>query len=258
MDTSDRSEAFDARFERAAESLGRGRPGYPSELYERILAAGGGGRFGTALDLGCGAGHSLAGLFQIAEVVQALEPGEELRTLAQRAFPAASISGATAEQTALPDASVDLVTIATAFTWMEHASVLCEVRRVLKRGGTLAIYAYGFPMAEEAAGAVLERHLGEHWDAHRAERLRNPIDVGDCVERSGLFAQVESFVVPHWIVHTPETLAEFFESTSFVSAFLKTHVDPSRYLAEFIDELRAAAGDRFEVEFSLQVTVARI
>lgn len=249
---------FDARFERAAKSLGRGRPGYPAELYARILGATSEDRFGVALDLGCGAGHSLAGLFPIAQVVQALEPGPELRALAQREFPEALISGATAEDTLLPAKSVDLVTIATAFTWMEHAKVLAEVRRLLRSGGVLAIYAYGFPVVSGPARSVVSKHLSESWDAFRDERLRTPIDVRACVERSDLFEAVDSFVVPHLIRYSIADFIAFLESASFVSSFLAKHAAPARYLDEFSEELRAAGGDSLEVDFSLQTTVARV
>jgi len=248
---------FDARFERAAEFLGRGRPSYPAELYDLMLRAGGGRRFERALDLGCGAGHSLAGLFSIADEVHALEPGPDLFALACREYPEAHITEATAEETKLPSASVDLVTIATAFTWMNHQVVLREAHRILKRPGLLAIYAYGFPKIKGAAGEVLSQRLVEDWDAFRSDLLRDPIDVGECLSNSGFFSEIESLVVPHWIEHDARSLTAFLESTSFVRAFLAEQPNPSLYISQLEAELRAAGGATFEVDFALQTTLAR-
>lgn len=248
---------FDARFEGNARALESGRPSYPRELYRRILAKSGAARFDVAADLGCGAGHSLAGLFEVASEVRGVEPGEQLLELARRAYPQARISAGSGEETGLDSASVDLVTIGTALTWMDCELALREVHRILRVGCWLAVYAYAFPRIHGPADEVLQRHLREHWDAHRSDRLREPVDVSASVRASELFADCESFGVPHQLCYDPERLTRFLESTSFVHAFLGTHTDPCRYLAALTEELRVAGGSELEVDFSLQVVVAR-
>jgi len=248
---------FDERFERHAKSLAEGRPSYPAQLYQQILAAAGCRTFEVAVDVGCGAGHSLSGLFAIANEVRGVEPGVRLRELAERLHPEAIVSAGTGEETGLAAESIDLVAIGTAFTWMDSKRTLSEAHRVLRRGGILAIYAYGFPRLRGSADEVVRRHLREHWDAHRSSLLRDPIDVGACARESGLFRSCDSFVVPNWIDYEPARLARFFASASFVNAFMETQEDPQSYLAQLERELRVAAGDRLEVDFSLATTVAQ-
>lgn len=52
-----------------------------------------------------------------------------------------------AHQTGLPDACADIVTAAQSFHWMEPASTLAEIARLLRPGGIFAAYDYDFPPA---------------------------------------------------------------------------------------------------------------
>jgi ubiquinone/menaquinone biosynthesis C-methylase UbiE len=49
---------------------------------------------------------------------------------------------APAEQTGLPDASIDLVTVAQALHWFDRERFFAEVKRVLRPGGVLALWVY--------------------------------------------------------------------------------------------------------------------
>ena len=52
---------------------------------------------------------------------------------------------APAERTPLPDGLVDLVTVATAFHWLDFPRFYAEVRRVAKPDGILAAWGYKVP-----------------------------------------------------------------------------------------------------------------
>lgn len=56
-----------------------------------------------------------------------------------------AVVDATAENTGLPDESVDLVTVFHAFQWLDPARVLPEVARILRPGGVLAIAGTRIP-----------------------------------------------------------------------------------------------------------------
>jgi len=47
-----------------------------------------------------------------------------------------------AEHCSLPDASVDLVTVAQAYHWFAHEAFCAEARRVLRPGGVVALWTY--------------------------------------------------------------------------------------------------------------------
>jgi ubiquinone/menaquinone biosynthesis C-methylase UbiE len=51
---------------------------------------------------------------------------------------------APAERAPLPDASVDLVTVALTLDWFEHERFYGEVRRVVHPGSILASWTYHF------------------------------------------------------------------------------------------------------------------
>jgi SAM-dependent methyltransferase len=56
-----------------------------------------------------------------------------------------------AESTALPDASVDLVTAAQSLHWFDAAAFFGEARRVLNARGVIAVWGYGDPRLDSDA-----------------------------------------------------------------------------------------------------------
>lgn len=81
-------------------------------------------------------------------------------------------SVAPAEQSNLPAASVDLVTVAQAAHWLELPALYAEVRRVARSGAILALITYGVLHIDDAAiDAVMQRFYGEtlgpYWPPER-------------------------------------------------------------------------------------------
>lgn len=248
----------DSTFNRVAELYSRVRPTYPGEVYQRLREAVPVERFATAVDIGCGAGQSLAGLAAIAGHIIGIEPGDRLRAEARRAYPEAEIRDGTGESTGLPDASADLVTVATAFYWMDKRKVLDEVHRVLRAPGVFATYKYGVPVCIGPAEQVMERHMDTHWAEHRSVRLTEYDDTADLMRRCGYFASVTSAEVPYVLTYpTIDDYVTFLCSTSYVSTFLGTLDKPDAYLAGFADETRAAHGDgELQVRFDILMNIA--
>ena len=80
---------------------------------------------------------------------------------------------ARAESSALRDACIDLVTAAQALHWLDLGAFFAEVRRVLRPGGTIAVWTYGSPSLDDAdADRVLQRYardvVGPYWPPARA------------------------------------------------------------------------------------------
>jgi len=78
----------------------------------------------------------------------------------------------TAEQAAIRDGTVDLVTVAQALHWFEVHSFYQEVNRVLTRGGVLAVWTYGNQKLGHAEiDSVLSRFyndvVGPYWRPER-------------------------------------------------------------------------------------------
>lgn len=123
------------RFSDRASDYVKYRPTYPRSAIDAILAG-----LATPLiaaDVGAGTGIS-ARLFGDRGVrVWAIEPNPAMSALAEP-HPQVEFRQATAEQTGLPDRSIDLVTCFQAFHWFNPDPTLAEFARILKPGGRLA------------------------------------------------------------------------------------------------------------------------
>lgn len=122
-------------FAAAAGSYQRGRPGYPPSVVEWLVPR----RARRVLDLGAGTGQLTRLLVAAGLVVTAVEPSQRMREQLAAAVPRASVLAGSAEQIPLPDASVDVVTVAHSWHWVDPARAVPEVARVLVPGGTLSL-----------------------------------------------------------------------------------------------------------------------
>ena len=84
----------------------------------------------------------------------------------------------TAEAIPLPDASVDVVTVAQAFHWFRFDEALAEIRRVLRPGGGLAIL-FNERDERDAVGASSGTTVIE-WHARRIAQYQAHRLVGAC------------------------------------------------------------------------------
>lgn len=78
---------------------------------------------------------------------------------------------APAEASGLPDASVDLVTVAQALHWFDHDAFYRELRRVAKPVAVIAAWSYGlFHISDEVDAVVYQLYeniVGRYWPAER-------------------------------------------------------------------------------------------
>jgi SAM-dependent methyltransferase len=124
------------RFHDRAEDYARYRPGYPDDAVDALLR--GLPTACTVADVGAGTGILSRLLAERGAQVLAIEPNASMRAAAAP-HPGVRWREGTAEATGLSDASVDLVTIAQAFHWVDAAATLHEFARILRPRGRLAI-----------------------------------------------------------------------------------------------------------------------
>jgi SAM-dependent methyltransferase len=122
-------------FGAAVEAYERARPGYPDAAVDWLLPAGA----RTVLDLGAGTGKLTRSLVARGLDVVALEPLTEMRETLAATVPEARPLAGTAEDIPLPDASVDAITVAQAWHWVDPDRATAEAARVLRPGGTLGL-----------------------------------------------------------------------------------------------------------------------
>lgn len=139
-------------FARVAEEYERGRPGYPREAIEWLL----GPQPLEVLDLGAGTGKLTSALLDAGHRVIAVEPLDEMRAILTATLPGARSLAGSAEQLPLADASVDAVTVGSAFHWFDERAALIEIARVLRSPGLLGLLGNAFDVSTPWVGRVRE------------------------------------------------------------------------------------------------------
>jgi SAM-dependent methyltransferase len=122
-------------FGAAVDSYERARPGYPEAAVDWLLPAGA----RRVLDLGAGTGKLTRSLAARDLEVVAVEPIDEMRATLAAALPEVEAVAGTAEDIPLPDDSVDAITVAQAWHWVDPERATAEAARVLRPGGTLGL-----------------------------------------------------------------------------------------------------------------------
>ena len=131
------------RFSNRVDHYVKYRPGYPPEVL-RVLAHECGFTADTSVaDIGSGTGIFTRVLLDHGNAVFAVEPNAAMRAAAEHLLSAdprfSSIDG-TAERTTLPSESVALVTVAQALHWFDPAATRAEFTRILRPGGSVAVF----------------------------------------------------------------------------------------------------------------------
>ncbi|MCL2872792.1 MAG: class I SAM-dependent methyltransferase [Betaproteobacteria bacterium] len=131
------------RFSDRVANYVRYRPGYPAELVTFLHETCGVPVRAKIADIGAGTGISSKLLLDAGHPVIAVEPNDAMRQAADQwlsGYPNYSSVAAPAEQTTLPDASVDLVAAAQAFHWFDREKVRGEFARILRPDGLVALF----------------------------------------------------------------------------------------------------------------------
>jgi SAM-dependent methyltransferase len=168
MSQSSAPTTFRDHFSSRSDAYARHRPTYPPQLAHWL--AGIAPSRGLALDCGCGTGQLSTLLAQEFEQVLATDASASQIAHAE-AHARLRYQVAPAERSGLPDASVDLVTVAQAAHWFDLPLFYAEVRRVLRPQGCLALITYGVASMDGTPGTLLrdlhDHVLGPFWPPER-------------------------------------------------------------------------------------------
>jgi len=130
------------RFSDRVENYARYRPTYSPELVKFIQDDLGFSKDLVGADVGSGTGILTLLLLSGGNLIYAVEPNEPMRNAAEECLRShsnfRSVAG-TAEDTSLPESSVDFVFAAQAFHWFDPIETKAEFERILKPGGTAVI-----------------------------------------------------------------------------------------------------------------------
>jgi SAM-dependent methyltransferase len=130
------------RFSNRVENYVKYRPGYPKEILQVFRDAMNLTENSVIADIGSGTGISSRVFLENGNPVFGVEPNAAMRRAAEyflRDFPQFKSVDGTAEDTGLPDASVDFVIAAQAFHWFDAEKTRREFKRILRDGGFVAL-----------------------------------------------------------------------------------------------------------------------
>lgn len=131
-----------SRFSDRVENYVRYRPGYPAEALQCLRNECGLKPEHMIADIASGTGIWTRMLLENRNAVFGVEPNVEMRQAGERLladFPRFESVDGKAEETTLPDASVDFVTAAQAAHWFDRERARREFVRILKPGGWLVL-----------------------------------------------------------------------------------------------------------------------
>jgi ubiquinone/menaquinone biosynthesis C-methylase UbiE len=130
------------RFSNRVENYVKYRPSYPLEvlqLFEREMNL---RKSSVLADVGSGTGISSRLFVENGNTVFGVEPNAAMREAAEnflKDFPNFISTDGTAENTTLPESSVDFVIAAQAFHWFANEKTRAEFKRILKDAGFVAL-----------------------------------------------------------------------------------------------------------------------
>ncbi|MDX6694681.1 MAG: hypothetical protein QOF02_2284 [Blastocatellia bacterium] len=159
---------FKDHFSAHAADYAKQRPRYPASLFEYLASLT--NEHERAWD--CATGNGQAALGLAPYFAQTIATDASQSQLAS-AVPHEKIDYrvAAAERTNIEAASVDLVTVAQALHWFDLEAFYTEVKRVLKPGGALAVWAYNLLKISPAIDALVNEFYGEtvgpYWPPER-------------------------------------------------------------------------------------------
>jgi len=160
---------FKDYFSDASDAYRRFRPEYPTELFAYLATLA--PARGLAVDCGCGNGQaSVALAAHFADVLGTDASSSQIASAA--AAPNVRYQVSPAEIIPAPPGSADLITVAQAIHWFDHARFFSAADQTLKPGGVLAIWGYQFLHTDTGLDPLItdfhSQLLGPYWPPERA------------------------------------------------------------------------------------------
>lgn len=157
------------RFSQQAIAYAKYRPTYPKDLFEYIFSFLNNKE--AAWDCATGNGQAATVLAEHFKKVEATDISEsQLKNAVQKENIHYSVCPA--EQTSFADNSFDLITVATAFHWLDWKAFHTEATRVGRKDAVVAVWAYHiFYCKDESITAIINHFyfnvIHAYWDKER-------------------------------------------------------------------------------------------
>ena len=249
------SQKFHDHFSGVAAKDADFRPHYPAELFDYLATLA--PKDSTVWDCATGNGQAALDLAARFDRVIATDASKE-QIAAATAHAKVQYRVVPGEQSGLADGSAALVTVAQAMHWFDLPKFYAEVKRVLRPGGALAVWAYGINEVEGAAVNVLVQDyyanvVGPYWPPER-----KLVEEG---YRTVPFPFAEITPPPfrmeaRW---TREQLIGYFSTWSATNRFIKAKgFNPLETMAAELGKVWGDADEARLVTWPLPVRVGRV
>ena len=152
------TQTFQDYFSRQATGYAKHRPQYPSALFEYLASLVASRE--RAWDCATGNGQAALGLTPFFQTIIATDASEQQ---IHNATPHEKISYVVAQSERSPIAShlIDVVTIAQAMHWLDFGRFYAEMNRVVRMGGVIAAWCYGWTQIEPKIDDVIRAYQNE-------------------------------------------------------------------------------------------------
>lgn len=210
------------------------RPGYPAELFEYIVSFVKERK--AAWDCATGNGQAAAALADYFERVEATDISEAQLSNAIKK-PNVHYSLSPAERTPFPDDSFDLITVATAYHWLNWKVFHDEATRVAKPGAVIAAWAYNLVSCEnDKVTDIIEKFYYQvvkpYWDYERKYVDESYITV------DFNFDPLPEKEFHHSLEWTKEQLLGYLQSWSAVQKYIQeNNVSPLLLIQEELNKV---------------------
>lgn len=246
--------SFKDHFSGHASDYARYRPSYPEPLFDWLAGIAPGRQL--AWDCATGSGQVAVSLARrFGNVIATDASAKQI----ENAMPAANIAYRVepAEDTSIPGASVDLVTVGQALHWLGLARFYAEARRVLRPGGVIAAWCYSLFGCNPGIDVVFLHYyrnvVGPYWPEDR-----KAVETG----YRDLPFPFEPLAVPRFEMEAEwelEQVLGYLDTWSSAQGYRKARgTDPRQEIADDLGRAWGSPGARRRIKWPLHLRVGRV
>ena len=222
-------------FNALAEQYDAYRPHYPTEALLFLVTLGDLDKESDVADIGTGTGRIALELAKYVRLVYAVDTAVVMLNQLQVSAEKEGLSNirtiqAPGEATGLSNESLDLVTIAQAFHWMDKQTALSEANRILKSRKHLVLLWNQVTNTEDEYYREMVALIKRYNVKYEGGSEIRSTDFPDHLSNSKLFGPIERYTFPFELYYSLESYVGFLLSKSYIGMGI-----PSAELPHFIE-----------------------